>query len=106
MNDIRARAYGGDYGTGAPPGLGVVTNLDLDLLLDERGREFYWEGQRRTDLVRFGVFSDNASGNVRGLWPWKGNVKDGRVTESFRDIFPIPATEIIANPNLKQNTGY
>jgi hypothetical protein len=84
----------------------VITNIDLDLLLDERGREFYWEGQRRTDMVRFGVFSDNSAGSARGLWPWKGNVQNGRLTESFRDIFPIPAGDITANPNLKQNPGY
>jgi hypothetical protein len=106
MNSIRQRAYGADYGTGVAPGLGVITSIDLDLLLDERGRELYWEGHRRTDMIRFGVFSDNPSGNPRGLWPWKGNVKDGVATASFRNIFPIPASDLIANPNLTQNPGY
>ncbi len=106
VNQIRQRAYGADYGTGTAPGLGVLTSLDLNTLLDERGREFYWEGHRRTDMIRFGVFTNNPTNNPRGLWPWKGNVKDGRTTEAFRDIYPIPATDVIANPNLKQNTGY
>ncbi len=106
MNAVRQRAYGADYGTGAAPGLGVITSIDLNLLLDERGREFYWEGHRRTDMIRFNVFTDNPTNNPRGLWPWKGNVKDGRTTESFRNIYPIPATDVIANPNIKQNTGY
>jgi starch-binding outer membrane protein, SusD/RagB family len=106
VNQVRQRAYGADYGTGVAPGLGVVTSLDLNFLLDERGREFYWEGHRRTDMVRFGVFTDNPTNNPRGLWPWKGNVKDGVATGSFRNIFPIPATDIIANTNLTQNPGY
>lgn len=106
VNQVRQRAYGADYGTGVPPGLGVVTSLDLNFLLDERGREFYWEGHRRTDMIRFGVFTDNPTNNPRGLWPWKGNVKDGVATGSFRNIYPIPATDIIANTNLKQNPNY
>lgn len=120
MNQIRQRAYGADYGTGAgtPPGylgLGVISatggpgiaeTLDLNLILDERGREFYWEGHRRTDMIRFGVFSDNPTNNPRGIWPWKGNVKDGIVTNAIRNIYPIPASDIIANPNLTQNPGY
>ncbi len=106
MNAVRQRAYGADYGTGVAPGLGVITSIDLDLLLDERGREFYWEGHRRTDMIRFGVFTNNPTSNPRGLWPWKGNVKDGRTTEAFRNIYPIPATDVIANPNITQNTGY
>ncbi|MDZ4716810.1 MAG: RagB/SusD family nutrient uptake outer membrane protein [Cytophagales bacterium] len=120
MNQVRQRAYGANYGSGAgtPPGylgmgvisatggVGIAEIIGLDLILDERGREFYWEGHRRTDMVRFGVFTDNPTGNSRGLWPWKGNVKDGRTTESFRRIYPIPASDIIANQNLKQNTGY
>ncbi|MBL7849494.1 MAG: RagB/SusD family nutrient uptake outer membrane protein [Cyclobacteriaceae bacterium] len=106
MNQIRQRAYGADYGTGVAPGLGVITSLDLNLLLDERGREFYWEGHRRTDMIRFGVFSDNPTNNPRGLWPWKGNVKDGVATSAIRNIYPIPASDIIANPKLTQNPGY
>ncbi len=120
MNQIRQRAYGADYGSGAgtPPGylgLGVISAtggagiaevLSSDLIIDERGREFYWEGQRRTDLIRFGFFSDNPSGNARGIWPWKGNVENGVATNAIRNIYPIPASDIIANPNLTQNPGY
>ncbi len=78
-----------------------VSTIDLDLILDERARELYWEGHRRTDLIRYGKFSD---GNY--VWPWKGGVKDGVSTSSHLDIYPIPSTDINANPNLKQNTGY
>ena len=78
----------------------VTIDLTLDFILDERSRELYWEGHRRTDLVRFGQFSD------QGVWQWKGNVQQGTTTESFRDIMPIPATDLGLNTNLSQNPGY
>ncbi|MDP2069269.1 MAG: RagB/SusD family nutrient uptake outer membrane protein [Lutibacter sp.] len=80
---------------------GKVTSINLDFILNERARELYWEGHRRTDLIRFGKFSD---GNY--VWPWKGGVKEGVSTSSHLNLFPIPATDLNANPNLKQNTGY
>ena len=67
--------------------------ITLDLLLDERGRELAWEGWRRNDLIRFGKY--------QGKWAFK-NGNEG----ADKDIFPIPATELILNPNLKQNKGY
>ena len=94
INQLRERSYGNTNGNIA------MNDLNLDFILDERSRELYWEATRRVDLVRFGQYSD------QGIWPWKGNVKEGRTTESFRDIFPIPASDILANPNLDQNPGY
>ena len=41
-----------------------------------------------------------------GVWAWKGGVEGGTTTEAFRNLYPIPATEIVANPNLTQNPGY
>jgi hypothetical protein len=68
--------------------------------LDERGRELYWECVRRTDLIRFGCFTgDNY------LWQWKGGVQDGVAVDDKFNIYPIPATEISANPNLS-NENY
>jgi len=93
FNEVRTRAY---KSTG-----GNVSQLDLDLILDERARELYWECHRRTDLVRFGQFSN---GSYR--WTWKGGVMEGTQVEAFRDLFPIPASDIGANPNLEQNDGY
>ena len=94
INELRERAYGDASGN--------ITSADLTLgfILDERARELYWEGHRRTDLIRFNQFTEN------GIWPWKGNVAEGRVTENFRDLMPIPASELLANPTLEQNTGY
>jgi len=78
-----------------------VSSIDLDFILNERGRELYWEGTRRTDLIRYGRFTD---GNY--VWPWKGGVAEGTSTPSFRNLFPIPSSDLNANPNLTQNPGY
>lgn len=90
VNALRTRA-------GAAP----VTAITLNDILDERGRELGWEMTRRTDLVRFGKFTSGAY-----LWPWKGGIKEGKAVEEFRNLFPIPAKDIVANPNLVQNPGY
>ncbi len=95
INLVRQRAYGNTSGN--------ITTAQLTdkFLLDERGREFYYEAQRRTDLVRFGQFT-----NGTYKWQWKGGTYTGAQTESYRNIFPIPGSEVSANPNIKQNTGY
>ena len=74
----------------------------LDDILDEWSREFYFEGHRRTDLIRFGKFG----GNSDYIWQWKGGEYNGRNFEAFRNIFAIPSSDIIANKNLHQNDGY
>ncbi len=95
VNTLRQRAYGNATGN--------ITSADmtLDFLLDERGRELYWEGHRRTDLVRFGQFT-----NGTYVWEWKGNVKNGIQTSAFRNLYPIPVNDLNANRNLMQNDGY
>lgn len=96
VNTIRERAYQGTSGN-------ITANeLNLDFILDERARELYWECHRRTDLVRFGRFSESTY-----RWPWKGGVPEGVSTSKHLDVFPIPASDLGANPNLKnQNPGY
>ena len=101
LNKVIERAYGNtthDSGT-----LTVGSANDLQSILDERARELYWEGHRRTDLIRFGQF-----GGGTYIWPWKGNVEAGAATSSdgHLNIYPIPASDLAANPNLKQNRGY
>jgi len=95
INIVRQRAYGdssGDIST---------DDLDEQFLLDERGREFYYEAQRRTDLIRFGQFTDGTY-----HWQWKGGTYEGTSTSNHLDIFPIPGDEVAANPNIMQNPGY
>ncbi|HEY0019278.1 MAG TPA: RagB/SusD family nutrient uptake outer membrane protein [Longimicrobium sp.] len=94
VNALRQRAYGDASGNI------TQAQLTLDFILAERVRELYWEGHRRQDLIRFDRFSDN------GVWTFKGGVQAGRTTESFRDLYPLPASELLANPNLTQNPGY
>jgi hypothetical protein len=94
VNALRTRAWGNASGNITDP------QLTLDFIKDERARELIWEGHRRTDLIRFGAYT------TAGIWEWKGGVKPGKLTEGFRNLYPIPASELIANPNLKQNAGY
>ena len=79
----------------------TASDLTLDFILDERGRELFWECHRRTDLIRFGKFTGGSK-----IWQWKGGSINGNSTESYRDLMPIPARNIQANPTLKQNPGY
>lgn len=93
FNNLRTRAYGNATGN--------VTALTLDLILEERARELYWEGHRRTDLIRFGKFTTGEY-----VWPWKGGVKAGKSVETFKNLFPLPSADVTANPGLVQNPGY
>ncbi len=95
INDLRQRGYGNSSGNISD------ADLTLNFILDERGRELYWECQRRTDLIRFGKFTGN-----NYVWEWKGNIESGTGTASFRNLYPIPTNDLTANPKLKQNEGY
>ncbi|RXG29221.1 Starch-binding associating with outer membrane [Leeuwenhoekiella marinoflava DSM 3653] len=95
INALRTRAFGSTAGNISSG------DLDLDFILDERARELYWEGQRRTDLIRF---NDYTTGSY--LWPFKGGSKSGTAVDDFRKLFPLPSNIILINPNLTQNTGY
>ena len=98
VNQIRTRS--GDVAVGNAPGA-ITGPLTLDFILDERARELYWEGHRRTDLIRYNQFVTDTY-----LWPWKGGVASGAPVEAFRNIYPIPSPDLNANSNLKQNFGY
>lgn len=75
--------------------------LSLDYIIDERGRELFWEGHRRTDLIRFNLFTTGSY-----LWAWKGNVFSGTGVNDKYKLYPIPVEDLAANGNLHQNTGY
>ena len=95
INNLRARAYGSTAGNI------TSSQLTTDFILDERARELYWEGFRRTDLIRYNKFVENTY-----VWPWKGGVKGGTGVDAYRKIYPIPSADISSNTNLTQNTGY
>ena len=89
LNDVRARA-----------GMGELA-LTLDNIIDERGRELYYECVRRQDLIRFGLFT---SGDY--LWEFKGGVQAGQAVDDHFNLYPITSGDTNANGNLQQNPGY
>jgi hypothetical protein len=93
FNDLRTRAYGNSSNH--------ASSLSLDLILDERMRELHYEGHRRQDLVRFGKFAGSTY-----IWPFKGGVKEGMANSTDLNLYPLPASDVLANPNLIQNDGY
>jgi len=96
VNKIRFRGFGN-----TASGNFNSTDLTLQSILDERGRELYWEGHRRTDLIRYGLLTTGSY-----VWPWKGGVASGTAVDAKYNLFPIPAANRTANANLSQNTGY
>ena len=95
VNQIRTRASQAPY---------TIDQLTLDELLAERGREFYYEGIRRQDLVRFGKF-------VRGTWgrnfsgPYQDQWYDRSTEGDYRNVFPIPSQQM-GGAGMNQNPGY
>lgn len=94
VNQVRRRAYGDNSGDISD------AQFNLGFMIDERGRELYYELVRRSDLVRFNRFAGDAY-----IWQWKGGIMEGRAVDSRFNIYPIPTTETSANPNLK-NVNY
>jgi hypothetical protein len=83
VNQVRARSKASD-----------LSSLTLNDIEDERARELLWEGHRKRDMIRFGSFFND-------IWYPKASV-----TPDWRKIWPIPAAQIAANPNLAQNPNY
>jgi hypothetical protein len=93
VNDLRERAYGNSsYNLGS---------ISLNDILDERARELHWECTRRTDLIRFDLFT---SGSY--LWPFKGGVAAGTGVSDHLKLYALPTADLNLNPNLIQNPGY
>jgi hypothetical protein len=90
INALRSRASNYDQ----------KSSYSLNEVLDEWSREFYFEGRRRVDLIRFGKFG----GDTDYVWAWKGGVKEGRNFQSYKNIFAIPSDQV--KGEIKQNTGY
>lgn len=95
VNNLRQRGYGNNSGNI------TAGQMTLDFLLDERSRELYWEGTRRTDLIRYGFFT-----SADYVWQFKGGVKNGTSVDSYKNLFPIPVSDMSSNPSLTQNEGY
>lgn len=91
VNELQERA-------GLPGNL-TSSDLTLDFILDERSRELLWEGHRRTDLIRFDEFTGSSL-----EWPW--TQIENFSSPDTRTLFPLPGSELRANPTLEQNPGY
>lgn len=91
INELRKRANAKQISS-------ITSDMDI---LDEWCREFYLEGRRRSDLVRFGCFTTG-----KYLWDWKGGAANGTTVDSLYNVYPIPATDVLNNSNLTQNPGY
>lgn len=95
MNLVRARAKA--------PAVGYA-DLTKAGIMDERSREFYLEGTRRTDLVRNGMFA----GPTQTVWQYKGSASspEGTRIDEKCNLYPIPNAVLNAQPGFKQNPGY
>jgi len=93
VNAIRSRAYGNSNFN--------LASVTLSDIIDERARELQWEGTRRTDLIRFDLFA-----GATYLWPFKGGEVAGIGIDSYLELYPLPTSDLILNPNLIQNPGY
>ena len=82
-------------------GVSAPSTVTADWLLEERARELMWEGHRRTDLIRYGLFTTSSF-----LWTYKGGTFTGQGFQDYMKIFAIPSSELASNPELKQNPGY
>ncbi|WP_333483113.1 RagB/SusD family nutrient uptake outer membrane protein [Spirosoma telluris] len=72
---------------------GINTTVKYGRLLDELGWEFAWEGFRRRDMIRFGVYTTKS---------WLSHKPNG----THRAVFPLPQIAINSNPKLEQNPAY
>ena len=95
INTVRARV-------GAP----ALTSLTLNVISNERLKELAWEGVRRMDAIRYGIFTQPTKDRYEGVWhnAVAGNYLND--TQGYTTIFPIPYDVMSLNKNLKQNPGY
>ena len=80
---------------------GLATSISLEDVFTEITRELYWEGLRRTTLIRYNKYVE---GNF--VWPFKGGASSGQALSNHLKLFPIPDEDLVANDNLVQNLGY
>ena len=92
INELRGRANATPF---------RVADVTEENLRDEWCREFFMEGRRRSDLVRFGCFTGG-----KYLWDWKGGEANGTSVDAHFNVYPIPYDDVMNNGNLSQNYGY
>jgi len=96
INTVRARAYKND-----PSGVITASQLNDKFFI---GWAWPWILLWGSTPYRPGSLWQITNGNYN--WAWKGGLLNGTNTDPKLNVFPIPADEISANSNIKQNTGY
>ena len=92
LNELRDRARASQF---------QVSDLNDRAICDEWCREFYMEGRRRSDLVRFDFFTTD-----KYMWDWKGLRPEGKEVKPHFNLYAIPDDDINGNKNMKQNPGF
>lgn len=92
INALRTRANANAY----------AQSYSLADIRNEWAKEFWFEGRRRMDLVRFGAYA----GQSDYKWDWMSGTQNGNQFAAFRNIYGIPSAELTNNANIKQNAGY
>lgn len=108
INELRDRGFGNanhhineSWLTATAIVGGTNASVQYGNILNERAREMYWEATRRTDLIRFGLFTTNTY-----TWAEKGGIITGVGVGSHYALFPIPTSDMGVNGSLTQNEGY
>ena len=78
------------------------STYELKDVIKEWSKEFWFEGRRRMDLVRFNMYG----GQSNYKWEFMGGVSSGSQFPAYRNIYPLPDNDLTNNENLKQNPGY
>ena len=99
IKDLRLRANVGAGNLYDGVAASSITAVSLEDIFQEWSREFGFEGQRRMVLVRWGRFA----GQSTYKWEWMGGSQAGNQFDKRFSIFPIPDSDLNANPNLKPN---
>jgi hypothetical protein len=115
INQVRRRGYGLPVNT-ASVIADLPTNFNqttfLTQIQDERGRELCFEGLRKHDLIRWGIYLSNMASLITEVNTTAPTAQQLRAGSAARNItprnvlFPIPLTELNVNPLVKQNTGW
>lgn len=79
------------------------SSYTLEDVLDERARELYCEGLRRTDLIRYNQFG---GAQATYNWEYKAGSKNGTTFDKKFNVYPLPSSELLSNDNLIQIDGY
>ena len=116
VNKVRRRGYGLNVNTAnASVDISQATNAKgvsfLKFIQDERARELCFEGLRKNDLVRWGIFYDKMKAVIPEITPGTSSyiVAAQKIYKNVtaRDvIWPIPSYEMGVNRNLTQNHGW